>query len=93
VRFSVAIVEEFRDVSPESGNLKVAIMDRPALNPTLALVSVCGDISPSLQVMNLEVVQETKTTMSTRHKLGKDLINHFHRNLSHNYQLIRIILY
>jgi len=28
VRFSVAIVEEFRDVSPESGNLKVAIMDR-----------------------------------------------------------------
>jgi hypothetical protein len=27
----------------------------PALNPTLALVSVCGDISPSLQVMNLEL--------------------------------------
>jgi hypothetical protein len=29
----------------------------PALNPTLALVSVCGDISPSLQVMNLEFLQ------------------------------------
>jgi hypothetical protein len=30
---------------------------RAALNPTLALVSVCGDISPSLQVMNLEFLQ------------------------------------
>jgi hypothetical protein len=29
----------------------------PALNPTLALVSVCGDISPSLHVMNLEFLQ------------------------------------
>jgi hypothetical protein len=30
---------------------------KAALNPTLALVSVCGDISPSLQVMNLEFLQ------------------------------------
>jgi hypothetical protein len=31
--------------------------EEETLNPTLALVSVCGDISPSLQVMNLEFLQ------------------------------------